>query len=65
MEIMSSKASAEAKLEDLFERRRSHVVAELEKAKKKLAFVDRDEERIRLSLICEFIGHPMVRIRSL
>lgn len=59
-EIMASKLSAESELEDLFERRRDHAVDELEKAKKKLEFVDKEENRMKISLIRDLFGHPMV-----
>lgn len=64
-EIMACKASVEAELEDLFARRRNHAIAELEKARKQLEFVDQEENRMKVSLISDFLGHPMVLHGSL
>jgi hypothetical protein len=60
-DILASKASAEAELDDLFAKRRSHAVAELEKAKKRLDFVDQEEKRTKGLLIVGSLGYPTVR----
>jgi aminoglycoside phosphotransferase len=52
-DILASKASAEAELEDLFAKRRNHAVEELEKARRRLEFVNDEEKRMKRLVVGE------------
>jgi hypothetical protein len=60
--ILASKASAEAELEDLFARRRNHAIEELEKARRRLEFVDAEEKRMKSLVVGECFRSVQVRI---
>ena len=61
-EILASKASAEAELEDLFARRRNHAIEELEKARRRLEFVDAKEKRMKSLVVGECFRSAQVRM---
>lgn len=46
-DIIAAKNTAEAELDDLFVKRRDHAIEELEKARRRLEFVDEEEKRMK------------------
>lgn len=61
-EILAAKKSMENELEDLFERRRAHALEELEKAKRRLEFVNQDERQMKELVSAECFRDTNVRL---
>lgn len=59
-DIIAAKISVEAELDDLFTKRRAHALEELEKARRRLEFVDQEEKKMRNKIKGSSFGQPDV-----